>query len=320
MSRNLQSNYYKRKVKDATPRQFWKIVYTLTDSNKKSTDSIQRLADSVCDGDLQDLACQVNTFFLSISIDLPPITPPEPNPVPIPDKYIIRVEDVEKQLMKTKLHKAPGPDGIPNWILRDFAPILAGPIASIVNSSVQDAYVPSMWRSADVIPLPKVSLPQKIEKDLRPVSLTPSISKSCMEHFVYKWLWDCVKDHLHPDQFGGIKGSSTNYALIRMLHDWFNSTDKLSTLVDVVLIDYQKAYDHLNHSLILQKLAKMDVPPFLANWIAAFLQNRQQRVKMGLIVSPWLEIRGGVPQGTKLASLLFLIMINDLLPINTTIK
>ena len=114
-----------------------------------------------------------------------------------------------------------------------------------------------------------------------------------MEHFVYQWLWNCTKDHLHPDQCGGIKGSSTTYALVKMLHDWFSATDTPFTIVDIVLIDYQKAFDHINHNIILHKLAAKNVPSFLINWVAAFLQNRQQRVNMGLTVSPWLEIKGG---------------------------
>ena len=79
--------------------------------------------------------------------------------------------------MQTKLHKAPGPDGLPmdvyrfpglpNWILKDFAATLAGPITSLVNSSIQEAYVPDLWKCADVIPLPKTNPPKTLKKDLR---------------------------------------------------------------------------------------------------------------------------------------------------------
>ncbi len=90
--------------------------------------------------------------------------------------------------------------------------------------------------------------------------------------------------------------------------------------MDVILIDYAKAFDHLNHSIIIQKLTDMNVPPILTQWVTAFLTNRQQRVKIGPTTSSWLHINGGVPQGTKLGPLLFLVMINDLHPVNSTTK
>ena len=169
---------------------------------------------------MNQLADEINEFFRSISEDLPPINPPAVSiSEPVLDQFIVSVDSVEKQLMSTKIHKAPGPDGIPNWVLRDFAPVLAGPIAAIVNSSVREAFIPECWKRADVVPLAKVNPPKTIQKDLRPVSLTPSISKSCLEHFVFVWLWECVKDQIHPNQYGGRKGSSPVYALIKMLHD-----------------------------------------------------------------------------------------------------
>ena len=313
MSRNLKSSYYNRKVKDASAKEFWQIVNALTQSNRNTKYSLQCLANLVTNGDMNQLADEINEFFRSISEDLPPINPPAVSiSEPVLDQFIVSVDSVEKQLMSTKIHKAPGPDGIPNWVLRDFAPVLAGPIAAIVNSSVREAFIPECWKRADVVPLAKVNPPKTIQKDLRPVSLTPSISKSCLEHFVFVWLWECVKDQIHPIQYGGRKGSSPVYALIKMLHDWYSGTDKPSTLVDIVLIDYQKAFDRINHNIVLQKLEIMGVPQFLLNWVTAFLHDRKQRVKISNICSPWVTVNGGVPQGTKIAVLLFVVMINDL--------
>ena len=79
-----------------------------------------------------------------------------------------------------------------------------------------------------------------------------------------------------------------------------------------ILIDYRKAFDHLNHNLIIEKLSRLGVPRILVDWIASFLMDRYQCVKLGSVCSELLHIRGGVPQGTKLGPLLFLCMIDDL--------
>ena len=86
------------------------------------------------------------------------------------------------------------------------------------------------------------------------------------------------------------------------------------------MIDFAKAFDHINHSIVLRKLKEMGVPIILLQWIHAFLYHRQQRVKIGSHISDWCFLNGGVPQGTKLAILLFLVMINDLKLICPTIK
>ena len=101
--------------------------------------------------------------------------------------YHISVLDVEKRLAKVKPNKAPGPDGITSWMLRDLSAQLAGPVAALFNSSIRDGYVPQPWKSAYITALPKKSPPQAIQTDLRPVSLTSLLAKE-LERFVAQWL------------------------------------------------------------------------------------------------------------------------------------
>ena len=125
-----------------------------------------------------------------VSSDLSPLKPGlyEKPVIPIPDNYIMSVQQVEKQLLKLKTRKAAGPDNIPSWLLKDFADVLAGPIASILNASIAQACVSALWKSADVVPLLKVNPPSKLEKDL-PVALTPILA-TLLEFFACGWLDD----------------------------------------------------------------------------------------------------------------------------------
>ena len=118
------------------------------------------------------------------------------------------VADIENKLSRLPLQKASGPDELPKWLLVDFCGVLAGPIASTANASLRKRNIPTLWKSADICHVPKISPPQVIESDLRPISLTPVLSK-VMEDFVYKWLLQYVTPNINLSQFGALKGTST---------------------------------------------------------------------------------------------------------------
>ena len=116
MSKYLKKNYCQRVAEEKNPKSIWQLVDTLTcSSKKKSNNALQSLANLKCNGDLNILVETINKNFQSISSDLPTI--PHPQPLAeseVPAKYIISVHDMEKCLMGIKIHKAPGPDGVPN--------------------------------------------------------------------------------------------------------------------------------------------------------------------------------------------------------------
>ena len=215
--------------------------------------------------------------------------------------------------MKLNIKKAPGPDNIPTWVLRDFAGILAAPVCAVFNSSIREGSLPSIWKSAITCPIPKVNPPKAIEKDLRPISLTCILSKELETHPV-KWLWKIVSPHVDPYQFGAISKCSTVHALVEICHDWLQATDcsKDKNFVQALLVDYSKAFDRIDPTILIEKLKGYNIPPFLLWWITDFLSDRSQSVKLGDTASSRLQIWGTVPQGTKLGVLLFLLMINDL--------
>lgn len=318
LNRKLKSNYYKNtveKLKASDSRNWWKEIKSITGTNVRGGNELNGLANSMCEGDNQSLANKVNGFFQSVSSDLPKLDrsllPPKPDHVP--DKYIIPVIEVEKQLMKLDTRKAPGPDNIPTWVLHDFPGYLAPPICCIFNTSIREGRLPSVWKKATTRPIPKVIPPKKIETDLRPISLTCVISKEMESHMV-GWIWEIVCSSLDPFQFGAIPKCSTVHALVDIFDQWFKMTDdsRKKNYVHAVLVDYSKAFDRINPNILIKKLAALGVPPLLLHWVADFLCDRTQKVKVGNSLSDELDVWGIVPQGTKLGVFLFLLMINDL--------
>ena len=185
------------------------------------------------------------------------------------------------------------------------------PLCSIFNSSLRQGFFPSLWKSANVLPIPKSSPAPNIDSDFRPISLTPILSK-ILETFPYRWLLQSVSNQIDPLQFGSQRGSSASMALVHLLHKWYEACDDLGSSLRICLLDFSKAFDRVDHNVLLKKLVQMAFHPVLINWIADFLSNRLQRTKIDQDYSDWKYIQAGVPQGTKLEPLLFLIMVNGL--------
>ena len=182
----------------------------------------------------------MNDFFVSVSEHLPQLD--RNNEAfdvegQLPDEYVIDLTTTLQALRKVKANKATGPDNVPAWILKNHANILAGPLTAIFNSSLREGIIPDTWKSANIIPVPKVNPPNTIEKDIRPISLTPIASKTLE-----------FAKNIKRNQFGGMGGASTTDALVEMIHRWSEATDKLDHYVRVALLDFSKAFDLINHN------------------------------------------------------------------------
>ena len=245
MSKTLQRQYYAKRIeglRTSNPCNWWRSVKLVT-GLKTSEPPLSGLANQIHDGDMQTLATSVNAFFQSVATDLSPLDNKD-LPLPpdiLPSDFSINSNDLERKLSQINIHKAPGPDGLPNWILRDFSVQLAGPVCAIFNASVREGFIPTRWKEVNVIPVPKVHPPRSIETDLRPISLTATLGK-LLESFVGSWIVERVSSQLDDRQYGALKNRSTTHALIVMLHQWHSAVDKGQS-VRTVFVDFKKAFD-----------------------------------------------------------------------------
>lgn len=121
--------------------------------------------------------------------------------------------------------------------------------------------------------------PKNVDSDLRPISFTPVLSK-VLEGFVFTWLCPFVMPTVDPRQSSDIKNSFTIPCLVHLLHHWLSAADAPNTIVRSCLIDFSKAFDRVDHNILITKLCLLGVAPILLDWCASVLQDRQQRVKI----------------------------------------
>ena len=206
----------------------------------------------------QVIANKINQAFLE---PMQPFRPLECSPVTDEVPSVLVTEPyVLNELRCLTCNKATGSNGISNWLLKEYADILSYPITSVLNSSFAEQRLPTLWKNADVIPVPRKKPINDIKNQLRPICLTPSMSKIA-ENFVIKFhIGPAVLKVIDPDQFGAIPKSSTEQALISILHYLSRETDGTSAAVRLVLFDYKKAFDLIDRYLLVQKLTSLDFP------------------------------------------------------------
>ena len=219
--------------------------------------------------------------------------------------------DTYKMIRKAKKPQSGTKLDMPRDIINEFAPEIAGPLTVIINNMFESAEWPASWKVENVVPIPKVPNPET-EEDLRPISLTPFFSKVA-EHFVVDWLLGFIGKKIDFRQYGGLKGNSISHYIIEFINFIFASQDSSEqTAVLACFIDFQKAFMRINHNILIEKLSNLGVPGWLLRIVISFLENRTMIVKYEGCESSVKSLPGGSPQGTLLALLLFIVLVNDL--------
>ena len=220
----------------------------------------------------------------------------------------LEVESVIKTLV---IGKASGPNGLSNRILRELSSELAIPFCSLFNQSLRSSTFPGSYKEANVCPVPKKG-DLSIVSNYRPISLLNSESK-LFERLVFKYLFNHLQDNnlLSSLQSGFRPGDSTVNQLTFLYNTFCQALDS-GKEVRAVFCDISKAFDRVLHPGLLYKLQAAGVTGDVLSWFKSYLSDRKQRVVLPSTVSEWTFIRAGVPQGSILGPLLFLVYINDI--------
>ncbi|XP_078603982.1 uncharacterized protein LOC144877809 [Branchiostoma floridae x Branchiostoma japonicum] len=219
------------------------------------------------------------------------------------------IGEVKVLLKAINPRKAHGPDNIPNWMLKECADDLATVVSHLFNTSYAEGTVPSIWKSANVVPVPKSAGASQVE-DFRPVSLLAVLAK-LLERCVLRRLLPSLTAVI-KDQYAYMKGSSTTIALVRMVQTWLSALDsRKPTLIRALFADMSKAFDRVDHALLLKCVTNLQISPHMVSWIHNYLEHRQQRVMTGGKMSDWRTLTSGVPQGGVLSPYLFLLFMSS---------
>ena len=223
----------------------------------------------------------------------------------------IRDEDIQNAIKDMDKNSAAGPDGIPTKFLIETNESIAVPLGIIMRKSIDQGMIPNVLKLAYVTPIHKGGSKLKPE-NYRPVSLTSHIMK-IFERVVKVRLIDHLKKHnlINPGQHGFVPGRSTQTQLLDHFCRVYEALEEDARL-DTVYLDFAKAFDKVDHNILLTKLAENKIKGKLGRWIREFLRARKFRVVVNGEMSEEQDVKSGVPQGTVLASILFIIMIYDI--------